>query len=416
MDRVKTKKEILAAKGAIISKYLFVPVALFSIGYWFVNKGPVANDVTFEQLKVVQPKQAAINENISIRAVVEAMDSYYVDTTEAGKVEQVFAEEGDFVKKGQKLIGLTNTALMLNVISREALVTEQLNNLRNTRILIDEGRLNIKREISELNYQKNDLQSNIKRLKALVPEGYVSDKDIEDLTNKLTYTEERIAISKEREKSINLLRDSQLEQLEANTKRLKSNLEVVKQSLQAMTIKAPQSGYLTNFKVMQGEFVNRGTRVGKIDDFSLVKLKSSIDEFYLSDIKVGNPATINIDGQQYKLKVSKVYPNVINGQFEADLKFAQELPENLLPGQSFVTNIVLGTSEPVMTIPNDKYLQDSFGKWVFVMDAEQDITKKNIVVGRKSSTLVEVVRGLSPHDNIITNHYEYLTEYQKGVN
>ena len=114
--------------------------------------------------------------------------------------------------------------------------------------------------------------------------------------------------------------------------------------------------------------------------------------------------------------MSKVYPNVINGQFEADLKFAEELPENLLPGQSFVTNIVLGTSEPVMTIPNDKYLQDSFGKWVFVMDAEQDITKKNIVVGRKSSTLVEVVRGLSPHDNIITNHYEYLTEYQKGVN
>ena len=244
----------------------------------------------------------------------------------------------------------------------------------------------------------------------------MSDKDIEDLTNKLTYTEERIAISKEREKSINLLRDSQLEQLEANTKRLKSNLEVVKESLKAMTITAPQSGYLTNFKIMQGEFINRGTRVGKIDDFSLVKLKSSIDEFYLSDIKIGNLATISINGQQFKLKVSKVYPNVVNGQFEADLKFADELPENLLPGQSFITNIVLGTSEPVLTIPNDKYLQDSFGKWVYVMDAEQDITKKSIVVGRKSSTLVEVVRGLSLEDRIITNHYDYLTEYKKGVN
>ena len=157
MDRVKTKQEILIAKGIIMGKYLFVPFALLLVGYWYVNDGATDSDVSFEELMVVQPKQAAINENISIRAVVEAMDSYYVDTTEAGKVEQVFAEEGDFVEKGQKLIGLTNTALMLNVISREALVTEQLNNLRNTRILIDEGRLNIKREISELNYQKETI-------------------------------------------------------------------------------------------------------------------------------------------------------------------------------------------------------------------------------------------------------------------
>ena len=407
MDRVKTKKEVLQAKLSSVFKYLIIPVVVITgaLAWTSQSSGSAAN-LDIDTLSITKPVNDVVSERISIRSIVEPLDSFYVDATEAGKVDLIFAEEGDYVTKGQKLLELTNTALMLNVISREALVTEQLNNLRNTRILIDEGRLNIKREITDLEYQRDEIKNNITRYEQLVKQGYVSEKELQDLHNELTYTEKRIEISLEREKSINLLRSSQLEQLEANTKRLNANLEVVKESLTAMTITAPKSGYLTNFNITQGEFLTRGARIGRVDDFSQVKLKASIDEFYLNDIETGNTSFVSINDQEYKLTVNKVYPNVESGQFEADLVFAGNLPDNLLPGQSLTATIIFGTSESVMTIPNGPYLKESFGKWVYVLSKDQEIIKRDIVIGRKSPTLVEVVGGLSATDKVVTNNYK----------
>ena len=407
MDRVKTKKEILKTKFNLAFKYLIIPVvAIIGAIVWTSHSSGSLSYLDINSLSIIRPVDDVVSERISIRSIVEPLDSFYVDATEAGKVDLIFAEEGDYVTKGQTLLELTNTALMLDVISREALVTEQLNNLRNTRILIDEGRLNIKREINDLEYKRDEINNNITRYEELFKQAYISEKELQDLHNELIYTNKQIEISREREKSINLLRHSQLEQLEANTKRLNQNLEVVRNSLTAMTITAPKSGYLTNFNITQGEFLTRGTRIGRVDDFSQIKLKASIDEFYLNDIETGNTSSVSINDQDYKLIVNKVYPNVQSGQFEADLVFAENLPDNLLPGQSLTATIIFGTSESVMTIPNGPYLKESFGKWVYVLNNDQEIIKRDIVIGRKSPTLVEVIGGLSATDKVVTNNYK----------
>nr|MDC2856412.1 biotin/lipoyl-binding protein [Ningiella sp. W23] len=53
--------------------------------------------------------------------------SIYLDTIAGGQVEERLVEQGEYVEKGQPLVRLSNTNLQLDVMSREAQVTEQLN-------------------------------------------------------------------------------------------------------------------------------------------------------------------------------------------------------------------------------------------------------------------------------------------------
>ena len=63
----------------------------------------------------------------------------YLDAIEGGHVEKVLVEEGVMVEQGDALIELSNTSLQLDVIAREAQVSEQLNNLRNTQLAIEQS-------------------------------------------------------------------------------------------------------------------------------------------------------------------------------------------------------------------------------------------------------------------------------------
>src|SRR5690606_23192012 len=67
---------------------------------------------------------------IPIRGTVTPSVTVYLDAVEGGRVEQRFVEEGAFVEGGEPILELSNTALQLDVISREVQVAEQLNSLR----------------------------------------------------------------------------------------------------------------------------------------------------------------------------------------------------------------------------------------------------------------------------------------------
>src|SRR5690606_12382704 len=87
---------------------------------------------------------------VPIRGSVTPLDTVYLDAVEGGRVEQVFVEEGVLVEAGDPILELSNTTLQLDVISREAQVSEQLNNLRNTRLAMEQNRLSLKSTLVEI--------------------------------------------------------------------------------------------------------------------------------------------------------------------------------------------------------------------------------------------------------------------------
>ena len=79
------------------------------------------------------------NETIAVSGNVEPKVSTMINALEGGRIEEIFIEEGAMVEQGQKLMRLSNTALSLDFMNRETQINEQINNLRNTRIALQQN-------------------------------------------------------------------------------------------------------------------------------------------------------------------------------------------------------------------------------------------------------------------------------------
>ena len=78
---------------------------------------------------------------IPIRGRVTPLQTVYLDVIEGGQVEQRYVDDGALVEAGALLVSLNNTSLQLDVSRNEAMVTEQLNNMRTIELQLEQNRL-----------------------------------------------------------------------------------------------------------------------------------------------------------------------------------------------------------------------------------------------------------------------------------
>jgi HlyD family secretion protein len=155
-----------------------------------------------------------------------------------------------------------------------------------------------------------------------------------------------------------------------------------------------------------GQNIPRGNRLGQIDDPDNYKLSANIDEFYLGRVDIGQAATFEQGGEDYALTITKIYPQVNNGQFEVDFEFAGEQPEGIRRGQTVQTKLTLGDAASAILVPNGAFYQDTGGNWVFVVtDDGTQAVRRNVRMGRRNARFIEVLDGLEVGERIVTSPY-----------
>ncbi|MES2050001.1 MAG: efflux transporter periplasmic adaptor subunit, partial [Pseudomonadota bacterium] len=84
----------------------------------------------------------------------------------------------------------------------------------------------------------------------------------------------------------------------------------------------------------------------------------------------------------------------------------QDQPSGLSPGRSLDTKITLGEPAPALLLPNGAFVNDSGGAWVFVVGRDNEsVTRRNVQVGRRSNTQIEILSGLELGENVIVSGY-----------
>ena len=293
---------------------------------------------------------------IPLRASVEPERTVYLDAIEGGRVERILVEEGAFVEEGQPLVDLSNTSLQLDVIAREAEVSEQLNNLRNTQLAIEQNRLKLKSDLIEIDYQIVRLQRLVTRYEELEGNQFISKTEYEDARDELEYWRNKRVVTRESQAQDEKIRMAQVEQLESSVAQLEKNLTLARANLENLLIRAPRSGQLTSLNAELGESKARGERLGQIDDVDRFKAVALVNEFYLNRVRQGQQAILDINGRVYRLEISKIYPEVQSSQFEIDLRFLNEAPRDIRRGQTLQMRLVLGdTAERATLLANGPF-------------------------------------------------------------
>ncbi len=342
---------------------------------------------------------------IPLRGRLVPRSTVYLDAIEGGRVEQVLLEDGAMVEAGDLIAVLSNTNLQLEVLGREAAVTEQLNNMRTIELQLEQNRLSHRRNLVEIDYQIVRLTRSIERQRDLAAQNLVSQSTVVDLLDELEYYEARREVTLESQATDMRLQEQQLRQLREAGDQLQAGLTFARDNLEDLSVRAPVAGRLSGFNIEIGQSIERGGRLGQIDDPDGYKLNVRIDEFYLGRVDLEQVAIAEQGRNDYELRVTKIYPQVNNGQFEVDMVFAED-PDGLRRGQTMQVRLTLGDNSDAILIPNGSYYQETGGNWIFVVSPDgSEAVKRTVQLGRRNTDFIEVLDGLEPGERVITSPY-----------
>jgi len=364
-------------------------------------------NVTGKNLVISQVKQAQFTEYLPIRGVVEPEETVFIDAIDGGRVEELYTQEGAMVEQGQAILKLSNTNLQLNVLAREAEVSEQINNMRNTRLALEQNQLKLKRDVIELDFEVLRLEKQFARNKKLIDKKLISLQAFEDVQDELAFQLTYRETVKESQEKEALLQTQQLAQLAQSIKTLESNLAISRASLDKLIIRAPNAGQLTFLDAKVGESKRNGQRLGQVDLIEQYKVTAQVDEFYANRVNKGQGASFELNQQTYSLEVAKVYPGINNGTFKVDFLLPEQvISKQLRLGQSLQLKFNLSNSQSKLQIANGGFIQNTAGNWVFVVDeSNQFASKRQVRLGRKNPQTIEVISGLVPGERVITSSY-----------
>lgn len=362
--------------------------------------------VPVQQLTVAPAERGVFHDLIPLHASVVPRETVYVDAIDGGRVDRVLVEPGDMVQEGQPLIELSNTNLALQVIQQEAQLNQAISQLQQNEITLEQDELSNARALAQVDYNIVRLGRSTARREGLAAKGLVSAEDRDLAADELAYYKRLRPIQLESGQRQTALRDRLLPDIQQQLRILRGNLVVVHDKLDSLVVRAPVSGKVTAIDLKVGETQAAGQRLAEVTPQTGMKLIADIDEFYLARVRVGQSATVNLDGKPASLSVRRIFPQVHNGQFRVELDFNSASPPALVEGETAQGSVQLGGDTRALILPSGPFLERSGGDWVFVLAPDgRSAERRQIKVGRRTNEQLEIVRGLAPGERVITSDY-----------
>jgi HlyD family secretion protein len=414
MDRIIQKKKWTTKK--IVTWSLAAGIALLIICTIFLGSGKSRLNVDKERITISEIKKGPFTEYIPVNGIVLPQTTIYLDAIEGGRVDQIFAEDGAMMKKGEAIIKLINTDLELDLSNRETAVFQVLTEMQNTRNQAHQhtiDQLNMKAEVDNGYIESKRVYDLNKKL---YDEGFIAKQDFLASENAYNFQVKRKNLSEETLKQDSISTQQQLAQMKESYLRMQDALQLMKRKVDDLIVRAPVDGQLTSLDAEIGQSKNKGERLGQIDVVGGFKIRADIDEHYISRIYNGLKAQVILGDSTYTLVVKKVYTQVINGRFQVDMQFESTVPNGIRRGQTLQLRLALSDETTALLLPRGGFYQQTGGNWIFKLnDGATKAYRADIRLGRQNPDYYEVIEGLNPGDKVITSNYESYNDMQELV-
>lgn len=316
-----------------------------------------------ELLEVTAYKAKSANQSNNSAASVLDASGYVTARMQAtvsskltGKVLEVYIEEGMFVEKGQILAQLDDSSVQ-----------------------------------AELNFAKTQL------------------KEAQRIFNRT------LELRKD-----NLASQASLDAAESQVDGLKARLDISKQVVADMQIRAPFSGVVINKAAQPGEMISpvsagggfTRTGIGTIVDMSSLEVEVDVNESYINRVQPGQPAITNLNAYpnwDISSEVIAIIPTADRNKATVKVRIGLlEKDERVLPDMgakvSFLKEQVTEAPEEIngVMIPSSAIIKEDDLSYVFVIKNGL-IIKTKIAIGSSSSNFSRLIDGVEVGDNVVTD-------------
>ncbi len=405
MDRKIEKKKWTWQRILLIA--IIAAAVIFFGRKMYQSAGTSRLNVVTERLLMDTVHQGVFQEYIPVTGVVQPIKTIFIDAVEGGKVEEKLVEDGTMVDKNQVLLKLSNPDLLSNFLNQEANIIAQINQIRNTSLLMEQQSLNLKEQALSVEYQIDLISKRLERNRKLYEGKVVSKVEVEEMEDEFENLLRRKQLLRATIEKDSAYQELQQIQMESSLDLMERNLEITRQSLDNLIVRAPIDGQISGLTLEIGELVTEGENIATLDNLENFKLQVRVDQFYISRVFLNQEGSFEFAGNEYYLRINKIYPQVNNGAFLVDMIFTGDTPEGIKRGQSVSVKLELSAEEEGRLLARGGFYQTTGGNWVYLVDPSSgNAFKRNIRLGRQNPNYYLVEEGLDIGDVVIVSSYE----------
>ncbi|MGN6532663.1 MAG: efflux RND transporter periplasmic adaptor subunit [Ginsengibacter sp.] len=414
MDRVIEKKKWSSKRILTIAGIVAV-VALIGASYYFTS-GKSKLNVDTDRLTISTITKGFFQETVPVNGVVLPLTTIYLDAVEGGRVEERYVDDGAMMQKGEPILRLSNTDIQLGLVTQQTNVYNLLTQMQISKNAAQQN------TVSKLN-QMTDVESELKEAeriynldKHLYEQKAIGSQEFQKAKNDYDYYLQKEKLTQQILHQDSLSNEQQIKQSRQAFEGSQNALNVMRQKVGDLIVRAPIDGQLTSLDAEIGQSKNKGERLGQIDVLSGYKVRVDIDEHYISRVYTGLKGTFNFNDTTYTLEIKKVYTQVANGRFQVDMEFIGNVPKGIRRGQSLQILLALSDARTAVLLPKGGFYQQTGGNWIFKLNENGSAAYRvNIQLGNQNPDYYEVLDGLKPGDKVVTSSYENYGDMQELV-
>jgi len=409
--RKKRRRRIAAVAGGVLV------IALITVGLSQLK--PAAPPVERGSLLFDTVKRGQLLRQVRGNGTLVPQEIRWIPTINQGRVERILVLPGARVNADTVLVELSNPEVTQAAFDADALVKTAEADLANLRVQLDSHKLTQRSAVAtaRANYSsaKLDLEVNEELAKSgLVPAITLkqSKAKAEELAGLLEIEEERLKIE-------DTAAAAQIAAQETKLAQLKGQLQLKRQQVDALKIRAGVDGVLQRLgdltsQLQEGQQLPAGALVARVAEPSHLKAEIKIAETQAKDVQLDQFAEIDTRNGVIPGHVIRVDPAVENGTVTVDVALDAQLPKGARPDLSVDGTIQLERLEDVLYVGRPVQGQpESLVSLFRVMPGGREATRVPVKLGRSSVSAIEVIQGLQIGDQIILSDMSQWDSYER---
>jgi len=328
----------------------------------------------------------------------------------SGKVERLYANIGDPVKKGQIVAELENADLEATVAQRKAELRLAEAKLSAVNSLLPRETEKAEADVSQYEATLNLAKWELARLEDLVKKDFTSIQNRDRSKERLSVAQAQLAAALKILEITKVKYLEELKQAKSDIERANAALDYVKIQLSYATITASISGIIASVSTQEGETVAAGLNAPTfvtIIDLMRLQVDAYVDEVDIGRINVSQHAMFTVDtfpNREFEGNVVAIYPkaviqnNVVN--YDVVIEITTPYVGLLRPEMTAGVTIFLETRTNVLAIPAKAVKREQGKNVVYTLkNGEPELCE--IKVGWQDGQWIEVVEGLKEGQTVL---------------
>jgi Cu(I)/Ag(I) efflux system membrane fusion protein len=183
-------------------------------------------------------------------------------------------------------------------------------------------------------------------------------------------------------------------------------LERTGEAQRTLVLRSPMSGEIAEKMVTQGQAVQPGENLFLIADRSILWVNLSVFESDAHLLRVGSRVQVRVDGvpgPDYEGKIAFIQPGVDPKTRTLTARVVVPNRDGHLRPGMFVTARLASAGTPRLGVPLQAVLPTGTRDIVFVNRGDGTFTPREVKLGTRSDSLIEVVHGLKSGDEVVAS-------------